>query len=902
MDERPDPDQLLARVQAEEAHKRRGKLKIFFGYAAGVGKTYSMLEASRREHAEGTDVVVGYVEPHGRPETEALLEGLEVLPYFQVPYRGVSVREFDLDAALSRHPQLILVDELAHTNTDGLRHLKRWQDIEELLDAGIDVWTTCNVQHIESLNDVIAKVSGIIIRETVPDDLFLRADELALIDLPPEDLLDRLRQGKIYIPPQAEKALNHFFKKENLVALRELALRRTAEHVHVDVELARTERGSPTAWETSECLLVCVGPSPTSAKVIRTAKRLANSLQAELVAVHVESTGANKLPQADHSRLIAHLRLAERLGAETVKLIGDDPIAETLDYARRRNVTKIIIGKSEPRQGLFRRSRTITDQLIRDSGNIDVLVVRGAAEDLPSPAVSFPLRRTPLSSWLGTAGVLAFCTLLSWVWDRWGLTEANIIMTFLLGVVLISARFGFWPSLISSFLGVILFDLFFTLPYYTVVVHDTQYIVTFAIMLIVGLMIVAMTTRIQRQAELARRNERRTEALYRLSRKLTGIMGRNFLIAEAERSVSQVFGGEAVILLPQNGHLFPVVDHPALFPAQSSEVAVAQWAFDHDQLAGCGTDTLPAAAALYLPLSSPHGTIGVLGIRHKDTEELLLPESRSLMEAYATMIALAIERDRLTLESQDAKIKAETQELRSTLLSAVSHDIRTPLAVILGASSSLLQEQENQIDQATQHELLMAIYEESDRLSCLVENLLRLTQFSAGGVHVKKDWHPVEEVIGTSLHRLERKLADRQIEVDLPEELLMGHFDDILVQQVLINLLENASRYTPAGSPLLIKGRGTASQIVLEVADRGPGLDPEELHTIFDAFQRGRHTRNDSRGAGLGLAICHAIAIAHGGNITAHAREGGGALFRLVLPSKGPVPQMNEVEAEVPTS
>jgi two-component system sensor histidine kinase KdpD len=453
---------------------------------------------------------------------------------------------------------------------------------------------------------------------------------------------------------------------------------------------------------------------------------------------------------------------------------------------------------------------------------------------------------------------------------------------------------------VASFLAVVLFDVFFTLPYHTVVVHDTQYIVTFAVMLIVGLTTVALTNRIHRQAELASRNERRTKALYRLSRKLAGIMGSDFLVAEAERVASQVFGGEAVLFLPRDGQLLPILDHHVEFASKAAEVAVAQWVFDHDEMAGRGTDTLPAAKALYLPLSSPHGTVGVLGIRHEVATELLLPESRSLLEAYTTLIALAIERDRLTLKTQEAQVKAETQELRNTLLASMSHDIRTPLAVIAGASSSLLQQHEKRIDPATQHELLLTIYEESDRLSRLVENLLRLTQLSSGSVYVKKEWHPVEEVIGTALHRLERLLANRPIQVELPQELLMGYFDDILMQQILMNLLENAARYTPEGSPLLIQGKGSASGIVLEVADRGPGLDPGELESIFDTFQRGRQTRTDSRGAGLGLAICQAIAKAHGGKITAYNREGGGAAFRLMLPSEGPPPRLHEVESESP--
>lgn len=885
-DSRPDPDALLAQVRAEEARSRRGKLKIFLGYAAGVGKTYAMLENARRERADGTDVVVGYVEPHGRPETEALLEGLELLPPVQVPYRGSLVREFDLEAALARKPQLLLVDELAHTNHGRLRHAKRWQDVTDLLEAGIDVWTTCNVQHIESLNDVIAEISGIVVRETVPDDVLAQADEVALIDLPPDDLLERLRQGKVYIPAQAERALRHFFKKETLAALREIALRRTAERVHVEVEAGRQGRGAPGPWETRECLLVCVGPSPTSAKVVRTAKRLANSLQGELVAVHVETAG-DRLSATDRSRLLAHLRLAERLGAETVTLVGEDPVADTLDYARRRNATKIVVGKSGPRRW---GRPTLTERLVRESGDIDVLIVRGEPEPpAPGPAPLSPRTATPAGAWLGTGLVLTLCTLAAWFWHRLGLTEANLVMTYLLGVVYIGSRFGRVPSMAASILAVLLFDIFFTLPYFTVVVEDTQYFITFAGMLLVGLTIAALTSRIRRQGELARRNERRTEALYRLSRKLNGIMGREFLVAEAERMMSQVFGAEVAILLSRKGRLYPMPDHAARFPALPGEIGVAQWVLERGQSAGRGTDTLPGAEAAYLPLASPHGTVGVLGVRTADPDELAHPENRSLLEAFATLIALALERDRLTLDWQEAQFRAETEHLRSTMLAAVSHDLRTPLAAIAGASSSLLRD--DNLDPATRRELLRSVYEEAERLSRLVENLLRLTRLSSGRVALEKDWHPVEEVVGAALQRVERLLGERPVEIDLPSELLLGHFDEVLVQQLLINLLENAARYSPQNSPITIRGRARHDGILLEVADRGPGLPPEELESVFDTFQRGRRTRTDTRGAGLGLAICRAIAQAHGGSITARNRPEGGASFLLELPAPGPPPR-----------
>ena len=887
--ERPTPEQMLARLKTEAdergADGGRGKLKVYFGYAAGVGKTYAMLQEARRLAEANIDVLVGYVEPHGRPETEALLADLEALPSLLVPYRSTSLREFDLDAALARKPEVILVDELAHSNAPTMRHVKRWQDIEELLAAGIDVYTTCNVQHVESLNDVIAQVSGVVVRETVPDDIINRADEIALIDITPEDLLERLREGKVYIAPQAERALQNFFRRENLVVLRELALRCAAERVHADVQTARTGMGMPDVWATCECLLVCVGPSPTSAKVIRAAKRLSDSLHAEMVALHVETAGSAQPSELNRERLAANLRLAERLGAEIVTLTGEDLVQETLDYARRRNVTKIIIGKSESRVPRWKSRRSLTDRLIRDSGHIDVYVVRGTEGPLEESRVVLHARPTAPGQWWAAAAILAVSTGMAWILHALGLSDANIIMTFLLGVVIVSVRFGRWPSIVAAFLSVILFDVLFTEPYYTVVVNDTQYVVTFLVMLGVGLVISTLTTYIHRQAEASRLRERRTEALYHLGRKLTGIMGRVFLAAEAEQVVANMFGCEAALLLPDEGKLRPIVDHPASFAANESEIAVAQWAFDHAQPAGRGTDTLPSAQAFYLPLISPEGTLGVLGIKRSDLDQLLLSDTRSLLEAFASLIGLALERDRLTLEAQDATVQAKTQELRSALLSSVSHDIRTPLAVIAGASSSLLETDAGRgLSDETRCELLTTIFDESDRLSRLVENLLRLTQLSSGRFLVQKEWHPVEDVIGSALHCLRRFLGERTVQVQLPDDLLLGHFDSVLIEQVLVNLLENALRYTPHDSPIFIRAESLRRGVAITVEDRGPGIAPSELQSIFETFQRGTKSKADSRGAGLGLAICRAIVQAHGGTIDASNASEGGAVFRVWLP------------------
>lgn len=906
-DDRPTPEQMLARLQTEgdedSAAERRGKLKIFFGYAAGVGKTYAMLQEAQRLKAAGHDVVVGYVEPHGRHETEALVEGLEQLPLRQVSYRGATLQEFNLEAALARDPEIILVDELAHTNTPQSVHTKRWQDVEELLQAGIDVYSTCNVQHVESLNDIVAKISGVVVRETVPDDVFSRADELSIIDIAPEELLARLKVGKVYVPAQAERALELFFRKENLFALRELALRRVTERVHADVETARHGRGANDVWPTGETLLVCVGPSPSSASVIRSAKRLANAIQAELVAVHIENASTQQLAPEARNRLVNHLRLAERLGAQTVTLAGDDLVGETLALAKRKNVTKIVIGKSEAPRRWFRQRASITDRLIQDSGDIDIYVIRGKAQGdasashadtVMSRSTSFGQK--PLQ-WVGTFGILGLATSLAWMLDWLGASEANIVMAFLLGVVCVALIYRRWHALVASIGAVLLFDVFFTRPYYTIVVDDAQYAVTFAVMTVVGLIVTALTSRLRDTLWQTQRNTRQTEALYQLGRKLTGINGQQFLASEAERAISELFQVRALVLLPEDGTLRPILHRDASFAANPSELAVARWVFKHETIAGRGTDTLAASQATYLPLLSPAGAMGVLAIQAEDVGPLFIPESRRVLEAYASQLALALERDRLAIESQEATSAVEKEQLRSTLLASVSHDLRTPLAVIRGASSSMLHAN-SKLDMETQHELLETIHEESDRLSRLVENLLRLTQLSSGNVKVTKEWFPVEELLGSALGRLEHSLGSRDVRIDLNPSMLMAHCDSVLVEQAFINLLENACRYSPDGTAIEIRGEQMGKRTRLEIADHGPGISKEDQERVFGKFQRGEQAIADSRGVGLGLAICKAVMDAHGGKITVSDAESGGAVFRLELFADELPPTADESSAD----
>lgn len=907
LDDRPSPDELLAHVQADEARERAGRLKIFFGYAAGVGKTFSMLEAGHRERAAGIDVVVGYVELHGRRETEALLEGLEVIPSKTIEHRGVSLREFDLDAALLRHPQLILVDELAHTNAPGSRHTKRWQDVQELLDAGIDVYTSLNVQHLESLNDLIAQITSVEVRETLPDAVFERADEIELIDITPQELFDRLKAGKVYLPAQAERALQRFFQRGNLAALRELSLRQTAARINDDVQRERVTSSIRRTWPTTERLLVCVGPSPTSAKLLRSAKRLSDSLHAEWIAVTVEPLQEDLLSAADRSRIAAHLKLAESLGAEIATVTGRNVAEEVIAYARSRNVSKLVVGKAGSSSWLPWR-RTINDELLRNSEEIDVYVIRGEHEAgaviEPRGSVRHEPQSQPvgtrLTGWIAALVTTAATTGIGFLMTYLGFSEANIVMSFLLCVVIVAGRFGREASIVASVMCVLSFDFFFVPPRFTLAISDTQYAVTFLVMLSVALLTSSLTARIHEQAESARHRERRTGILLRLSRQLAGISGVDFLLAIAGRQLEEITGCEVTLLLPDqhrkvatrwSGTAKPVdASTNANRSSVENEVAVAQWVFDHNQPAGMGTDTLPNTPALFVPLAASDGVIGVLGIRTAEQSAWHRPEERQFVEACASLTALALDRDQSTLRAAQTQIEAETERLRSSLLSSVSHDLRTPLAVIAGTGGNLL---EHEPDPTTRREMLQTIVDEALRLVRLVDNLLDMTRADAGALDIHMQWQVIEEIIGSALYRMRSQLADRPVTTHVPSDLPLVFFDGTLIEQVLINLLDNATRYTPERTPIEIVVRLQSRSVIFDVIDHGPGVPPGSEKLVFEKFHRGANAVTDgSRGTGLGLTICRAIVQAHGGEIGVENLAVGGARFWFTIPLSESPPTM----------
>jgi len=898
-EKRPDPDALLAKVHAEERPSSSGRLRIFFGAAAGVGKTYAMLEAARERLREGIDVVVGHVETHGRPETTALLEGLPVLAARRVAYRGRTLEEFDLDAALARRPALLLVDELAHTNVPDSRHERRHQDVEELLRAGIDVYTTLNVQHLESLNDLVAQVTGVVVRETIPDSVLETADEVELIDLPPDELLARLREGKVYLPEQAERALAGFFKKSNLIALRELALRSTADRVDAQMQVYRRAEAGERTWPITEKILVCISPSPSAIRVVRAGRRLARRLRADWTALYFEQPRHFRLPIPDRDYAVQALRVAEELGGETTTLAGHDAVEEILRFARDNNFSKIVVGKP----GRFWRlwnlfSGSFVGRLAQASGDIDVFIVHGGREKgAGRPAAAPPAAPIDWRRYAWGAATVVACTAIAGLMFPY-FALANLIIVYLVGVVMVANRWGRGPSILSAVLSVALFDFLFVPPYFTFAVSDTEYVVTFVVMLMVGVLISSLTVTIKEQAELARQRERRTSTLYSLSRDLASTRSLDAMIAAVERHVEDLFMGEtAVFLAGEDGRLaFRGGGPPPAFAQDAKEIAVAQWAHEHSEPAGQGTATLGGARALHLPLLGSRGPVGVLAIAIDPERHRAGPDPMRLLEAFAGQAALALERALVARDAHRQRLAAEGEKLRNAILAAVSHDLRTPLAAISGAASSLVTS-EDRLDPSARRELVLTIHEEAQRMNRLANNLLEMGRLQSRSIVLRREWQPLEEVFGSALHQLEASIQDRDVAIRVPDDLPLVAIDEVLIERVLVNLIENALRYAPAGAPIELIASARPGEMTVEVLDRGPGLVPGEEGVIFDKFFRGEAARS-RHGVGLGLAVARAIVEAHGGRIWAENRPGGGAAFRFTLPIEGEPPTLSSTARE----
>lgn len=888
---RPDPDQVLAQVQDATARATRGRLKIFFGMSAGVGKTYAMLEEARKRAAEGVDIVVGYAEPHSRPDTEAVLVALDILPYKTVEYRGAVLKELDLDAALMRRPTICCVDELAHTNAPGLRHRKRYQDVNELLDAGINVYTTLNVQHLESVNDLVERVTGVRVRETLPDAIFDAADEVELVDIAPEELMERFREGKIYKPEQAERASRYFFTKGNLIALRELALRKTAERVDEQMQQHRRDERLGRVVPAGERVLVCVGPSPLSARLVRSARRLATSLRGKLIAAAVEPESGTGLSTPAKAQLDANLKLAEELGADVVTLSGANVADAALAYAVQHNVTKIVVGKPELARWRDVLFGSVVDDLIRKSGEIDIYVIRGPEEASASATRQSSESVQKSTDWPGHAiAALVVCaaTAIGWpLYHRLGLANANVLMLYFVGVMWVATRYSRGAAITVSLLSVAAFDLVFVPPYYTFAVSDKEYVLTFAVMLLTALVISALTHRVRSQATGARRRERRTAALLGLSRDLAAARTDEEIARATRQHVGEAVSGRAVLLLPDDQQKLTQVAGEDRLDAR--ELGAAQWAIEHGQPAGRGTNTLPTAAGTYAPLRGPRGVNGVLGVL-PSIDAAPDTERRQMIEAFAAQAALAVERANLADETRAAWERVEAEFLRYTLLSGVSHELRTPLAGITGAATTLAQS-EGSLSVDARRQMLDTLVEEAGRMERLINNLLDMTRMEAGGLTLKKEWTPIEEVIGSAMHQLDRRLKGRDVTTCVAPGASLVNLDAAGIEQVILNLLDNAVEYTPAGTPIELSVEGNMNQITVEISDRGPGLPAGAEKRVFDKFFRARPgDGTPNRGVGLGLAICRGIVEAHGGTIRAANREGGGARFTFTLPIGGTPP------------
>ena len=880
-DIRPDPDALLDRIKQEEARAQRGKLKIFFGASAGVGKTFAMLSAARQLRNQGVDVVVGIIETHGRSETAALLEGCEQIPLQALAYRERTLHEFDLDAALTRKPQLILVDELAHSNVVGSRHPKRWQDIEELLAAGIDVYTTVNVQHIESLNDIVGGITGIRVWETVPDRVFDQADEVVVVDLPPDELLQRLKEGKVYIAQQAERAINNFFRKGNLIALRELALRRTADRIDDEMREYRQRQAVEPVWQTRESLLVCIGSGASEEKLIRSAARLANKLNAPWHAIYVETPQLQRLPSQRRQRILKTLKLAQDMGAETAALPGSDIAEVVAQYARSHNLAKIVIGRSHARVHLWRRS--LAARVGKLASDLDIIQIardesNARAERGDNHA---DVRAINWIDYLFAAFGCAVATAIAA--GLYSLVElTNIAMIFLFTVVLVAVYFGRGPAVLAALLSVAAFDFFFVPPRFSFAVSDVQYLLTFAVMLTVALITGQLTAGSRYQARVAMSRETRARALYEMSRELSAALMLEQIAEIAGRFIESSFNAKSTLLIADDNDK---LQGPLGAAALAIDLGIAQWAFDHGEPAGVSTDTLPGSTILYLPLRAPMRFRGVLAVEPRSARWLLIPEQRRLLDTFASLIALAVERVHYVDIAQRTTVQIESERLRNSLLSALSHDLRTPLTALMGLAECLtITEPELS---GEQRDIAVSICDEARRMTALVNNLLDMGKLQAGEVMLNKQWQPLEEVVGAVLAATSNLLNRHVVTVSLAADLPLLEFDAVLLERVFFNLLENAQKYTPVGSCIEINAAVKNDVAEIAVEDNGPGLPAGMEEQVFEKFTRGQK-ESATAGVGLGLAICRAIINAHRGRIWAEKSHLGGARFVFTLPLGNP--------------
>ena len=889
---RQDPDSLLRAIDRDESGSSEGKLKIFFGYAAGVGKTYAMLEAAHQAKERGVDVLVGYIEPHARPKTSELLDGLEALPPLVVKHGDITLKEFDIDSALRRKPQLILVDELAHTNADGCRHSKRYQDVEELLRAGIDVYTTVNVQHIESLNDTVASITEIMVRERIPDSVFDRADQVELVDIEPQELLERFASGEVYKKDQAERASVNFFTVENLTALRELALRRCADRVNLLTESARIK--SRSDYHTDEHILVCLSSSPSNAKIIRTAARMANAFRGGFTALFVETPDYKNLDEADKKRLRDNIRLAEQLGAEVETTYGDDVPFQIAEFARISGVSKIVIGRSTATRRHIFSKPTLTEQLIKNAPNLDIHIIPDMTADdsYQKRKKQFYGRVMPIRDIGKTILVLLCATLLGYLFYSFGFTEANIITVYILGVLVVSIiTTNKLCSLLASIVSVLVFNFFFTDPRFTFRFIDPSYYVTFVIMFIASLFTGTLASRLKENAKQSAQAAFRTKILFETNQLLQKESDPHGIVSVTAGQLIKLLKRDIVIYLVEGKELSePYVCRSGEENTDdlltANEKAVADWVFRNNKHAGATTDTLSNAKCLYLAIRVNSQVYGVVGIALGDGS--LDSFENSVVLSILGECALALENIKNAREKEEAAILAKNEQLRANLLRTISHDLRTPLTSISGNASNLISNYKK-LDAAALSQSFNDIYDDSMWLINLVENLLAVTRIEGGQLNLNLSAELIDEVIAEAMNHISRKSREHTIRIHSEKDYILAKVDAKLIVQVMINLIDNAIKYTEPGSTIDIYTREVGHMVEVSVADNGPGIPDEQKPHIFEMFYSGANKIADSRRSmGLGLALCKSIINAHGGSITVSDNKPHGTVFTFTLP-KGEV-------------
>ncbi|TJW10157.1 MAG: sensor histidine kinase KdpD [Mesorhizobium sp.] len=893
---RPSPDALLEHAEREE----RGRLRIFLGAAPGVGKTYEMLMSGRARLADGMDVVIGVVETHGRQETQALVEYYELIPRRKVDYKGRILEEMDLDAILARRPALVLVDELAHTNAPGSRHPKRYLDVQEILTQGIDVYTTLNIQHVESLNDVVAQITRVRVRETVPDSIIDQADDIEIIDLTPDDLIKRLEEGKVYLPNTAQRAIENYFSPGNLTALRELALRRTAQRVDEQLLTHMQAHAIPGPWAASERVLVWVDEDPRSASLVRYARRQAERLRASWLALYVETPRSTGLSEQDRDRLAATLRLAEKLGGVAVTIPGQDVAADVLRYAAANNVTHIITGK--PRKPRWRQlfDGSVTYDLIRDAGKISIHVVSGDDHQQAQPSRGVTTAQPPrldIRPYLMVTGyvvaALLFGELLSRVLD-----VRNITLVFLMAVLASAVTAGLWPAIFTSVLSATAFNFFFLDPLYTFNISDPESAVALAFFFCVAIIASNLTARVQRQAVAARSRARTTEDLYLFSKKLAGTGTLDDVLWATAFQIASMLKLRVVLLLPENGTIAVKAGYPPDDTLAEADIAAALWAWEHNRAAGRGADTLPGAKRLYLPLRTGRTAVGVVGLDNDKQGPLLTPEQQRLLDALADQAAVAIERIQLVADVDRARLAAEADRLRSALLTSISHDLKTPLAAIMGAAGTL-RDFTAALPEQDRAELLSTVLDESERLNRFIANLLDMTKIESGTMEPNYAFHYVGDIVGSALDRARKIIGEHKTEIDIPSDLPMLKLDPVLFEQVLFNLLDNAAKYAPSGSTIRMQGWADNGSVSLQIMDEGPGIPPVDLERVFDTFYRVRKRDQVRAGTGLGLSICRGFIEAMGGTISAANRtDRSGAVFTIRMPVPAEQPDVDGTDTD----